>query len=194
MEHKKSLVDIASEETNVLGFLGPVEYKYDEEFIVTIESYPISNLPNDLAQWTFNLVKRNVREFYKKSNDGWNPREKLDEMREPHARYLIARRKNDNTKEQDASKGQQQDCEQKLRKDEHARGKGLGTFLMRTMEDLGRRWKMKKSMLTIFKANTKALNFYYKHLGYEIDGISPSLYLDPKEAEEYDYEILSKDL
>ncbi|KAG9299527.1 hypothetical protein G9A89_020698 [Geosiphon pyriformis] len=72
-----------------------------------------------------------------------------------------------------------------------ARGKGLGTFLVTLMEDIGRRWGVKKSMLTIFKVNKRAFDFY-QHLGYRIDGISPSAYLGPKEGANFDYEILSK--
>ncbi|CAG8501458.1 8686_t:CDS:2 [Ambispora gerdemannii] len=192
MDHKKSLVDIASEETNILGFLGPIEYKYDEEFIVTIESYPISNLPNNLAQWAFDLVKRNVGEFYKKSNYGWIPREKRDEMREPGARYLIARRKNDHTSEQE----QQQDHEQKLRRDG---GELLGFLLFQfSWEELRspnhRTCKRKRTWDLSHANDGRSGQTMENEENYQIDGISPSLFLDPKEAGEYDYEILSKDL
>jgi len=34
---------------------------------------------------------------------------------------------------------------------DEVRGKGLGTFLMNILEDLGRYWRMKKSVLTAWK-------------------------------------------
>ncbi|KAI8825005.1 acyl-CoA N-acyltransferase [Fimicolochytrium jonesii] len=68
---------------------------------------------------------------------------------------------------------------------------GLGTHLMSLIEELGRRYHMLKCMLTAFKSNTAALNFYRKR-GYEIDGISPSNHLPPRRAARISYEIYSK--
>lgn len=64
---------------------------------------------------------------------------------------------------------------------------GLGRRLMDMLVQLARDWKMRKCMLTVFKANTGALAFYQK-LGYRPDEISPS---QVDGAEEEDYEILS---
>ena len=56
------------------------------------------------------------------------------------------------------------------------------------MEAIASHMKMKKVMLTVFKANHSALDFY-TYLHYNIDESSPS-----KHNEEADYEILSKSI
>ncbi|RIB27111.1 hypothetical protein C2G38_2029636 [Gigaspora rosea] len=149
---------------------------------------------------------------YENSSIGWNPSEKLKELSEAGARYLIARQVHtinnnviignpigfvmfqftfEETMADDDSKIETIYCYE-IQLTEEARNKGLGTFLMNTMERIGRYFGMKKSMLTAFKENTAALNFYCNHLGYEIDEISPSRCVDPEYIDDYDYEILSK--
>lgn len=61
------------------------------------------------------------------------------------------------------------------------------------METLGDHFEMDKAMLTTFKNNKAAAQFYEK-MGYSEDNISPGVVLkdDPQVAAEYDYSILSK--
>lgn len=71
---------------------------------------------------------------------------------------------------------------------------GLGKELMRTVEEIGRRVGVEKTMLTVFKANNGALEFYQR-LGYSEDEFSPG----PRElrngtVKEPSYTILSKPL
>ena len=68
------------------------------------------------------------------------------------------------------------------------RRRGLGRRLMGLMEDVARRTGMKRLMLTVFKSNVGAMDFYLNKMKYEIDRMSPSRYGE----EEADYEILSK--
>lgn len=42
-------------------------------------------------------------------------------------------------------------CSYELQIEDSARGKGLGEYLVKLLEDIGRRWKMDKVMLTVFK-------------------------------------------
>lgn len=69
---------------------------------------------------------------------------------------------------------------------EGERGRGLGSSLLRRLEDIAINSDL-PIMLTCFKANVDAMRFYTK-AGYSIDEISPSRcgYHD------YDYEILIK--
>lgn len=60
---------------------------------------------------------------------------------------------------------------------------------MRMLERIAQVSGMRKCMLTVFKSNLAAYQFYEK-LGYHIDLISPSQY--PDCAQTVDYEILSK--
>lgn len=73
-----------------------------------------------------------------------------------------------------------------------ARGKGLGVLLMGQMEGIGKLIGLEKAMLTVFKSNKGAREFYKKG-GYEVDENSPpARTLRNGTVKEYDYEILSK--
>ncbi len=77
---------------------------------------------------------------------------------------------------------------------EAARGKGLGRFLMLFVEMLAKRSPggIGGVMLTIQRANARALDFYVSKCRYSMDEISPAK-TDPfAEADEYDYDIFSK--
>lgn len=73
-----------------------------------------------------------------------------------------------------------------------ARGKRLGALLMARMEGIGKLIGLEKAMLTVFKSNKGAREFYKKG-GYEVDENSPpARTLRNGTVKEYDYEILSK--
>ncbi|KAJ5408989.1 hypothetical protein N7509_002872 [Penicillium cosmopolitanum] len=75
-----------------------------------------------------------------------------------------------------------------------ARGRGLGGVLMSRMEGIGRLIGLEKAMLTVFKSNVAAREFYRKG-GYEVDENSPQpRTLRNGTVKEWDYEILSKRL
>ncbi|CAG8471145.1 1299_t:CDS:2 [Paraglomus occultum] len=143
-------------------------------------------------------------------DSSYNPKEKRKEMRERHTRYIIAFNDNDipigfllfqflwlDDDEDDDAEIEVIYCLEIQMIDE-VRGKGLGTFLMNVLEDLGRYWGMKKSVLTawkglIFLLTKEQLTFIATVLGkYIIDGTSPSKYLSGPEATSFNYEILSK--
>ncbi|KAH8918354.1 hypothetical protein BT69DRAFT_586111 [Atractiella rhizophila] len=69
-------------------------------------------------------------------------------------------------------------------------GFGAGRLLADLMEGLAKQWRMKKVMLTVFRANVEALAFYNR-CSYDIDEISPSRVDGAEEAE---YEIMSKEI
>lgn len=67
---------------------------------------------------------------------------------------------------------------------------GLGHRLMTVLELSSRQSKMSKVVLTVFKTNQRAMNFYLEKLkGYGVDEMSPSNFVN---GDECDYEILSK--
>lgn len=78
-----------------------------------------------------------------------------------------------------------------------ARRQGLGRQILELMNDFGRKYKMKKTMLTCHKVNTSAIAFYTQ-LGFKYDVICPSQWVnsdsDEEDEEEVDYFILSKPL
>jgi len=76
---------------------------------------------------------------------------------------------------------------------EYARRDGLGRRLMSIMELIAmKRIDVKKVVLTVFKANQIAMEFYLKKMKYEIDESSPSQFYRDEGEDEVDYEILSK--
>eukprot|EP00245_Coleochaete_scutata_P000624 TRINITY_DN10729_c0_g1_i1.p1 TRINITY_DN10729_c0_g1~~TRINITY_DN10729_c0_g1_i1.p1 ORF type:complete len:295 (+),score=85.62 TRINITY_DN10729_c0_g1_i1:172-1056(+) len=76
-----------------------------------------------------------------------------------------------------------------LQLEERVRGRGLGKYLMQLMELAAKKNGMKGVMLTVQKANPRAMDFYLKKLNYVILPISPSQ-SDPLESATY--EILGK--
>jgi ribosomal protein S18 acetylase RimI-like enzyme len=68
-------------------------------------------------------------------------------------------------------------------------GKGLGKHLMQILELMALRHKMHWILLTVFKDNKRALNFYLNHLKYQVDPMSPSA---ENPFNEDEFEILSK--
>jgi len=70
--------------------------------------------------------------------------------------------------------------------DSIAQRNGLGRRMMQMMEIVAMQMKMRKVMLTVFKKNEEALNFY-DQLKYQIDKISPC-----QCGEIADYKIMSK--
>jgi len=69
------------------------------------------------------------------------------------------------------------------------RRQGLGRRLMKVVEQIAHAMGLPKIMLTVFKRNKEALQFYRDKLRYEIDACSPS-----QHGASEDYEILSKQL
>ena len=79
-----------------------------------------------------------------------------------------------------------------LQVSEAARGRGLGRYLMFFLELIAKRSDgLGVVMLTIQRANPRALDFYGK-CGYTEDAISPSRSDPFAEDGEYDYHIFSK--
>jgi ribosomal protein S18 acetylase RimI-like enzyme len=64
---------------------------------------------------------------------------------------------------------------------------GLGRYMMQIAELIARKHGLDKIMLTVFKQNVTAMNFYKNKLRYVIDDTDPSM-----SGEKVNYEILSK--
>jgi len=154
-----------------------VKYMSDEEFDVV-----------------FDLVEKNMRSLYDGSSWGWNDKGKREEMREDNARYLLAfNSENEIVAMSHFRFDVDDDIEvlycYEVQLTENVRRKGLGKFLMQILELVAMKSKMKKVILTVFKANTRAISFFTK-MKYTIDETSPQF--QDEDVENYDYEIYSK--
>lgn len=69
------------------------------------------------------------------------------------------------------------------------RGRGLGRLLMMLLERIASEAGVKMIMLTVFRANVKALEFYTRKCGFSVDECSPSRCFSVNDSP---YEILSK--
>jgi GNAT superfamily N-acetyltransferase len=69
--------------------------------------------------------------------------------------------------------------------------KGLGRFLLQTVEFIGLKRKIESVMLTVFRINTAAMNFYTRN-HYQMHELSPGKCYPTNP--DTDYEILFKSL
>lgn len=142
-----------------------------------------------LRDWAFDLTEGNMRAMYEASNWGWNPSAKRRELCHEDALYLVA----------ESAKGPcgfvhfRFDMDfgrpvlycYEIQLESAVQRKGLGTFLMSTLEALASKFRMHRVVLTVFRSNGAALDFYVERLGYCKDKSCPP-------EGEADYVILSK--
>ncbi|KAJ3370071.1 Nitrogen permease regulator 2 [Allomyces arbusculus] len=162
-----------------------------------LEYYPSSTLSTTLRAACFDLVKTNMKALYD-ATDGWNDKAKRREMAKSTMRYLIVR---DQSSENVAAFTMFDFSIEEAEEDDSwvpvlycyevqvragSQGHGLGRWLMNELVAIAQEVGMAKVMLTVFKINTAALQFYSK-LGFDIDEISPSKWGNPDAT----YELLS---
>ena len=180
----------------------------------TLESS--STISSEDLSSCFKLIEYTSSKQYAESSSGWHPIRKRKEMRLPDIKYLMVKMGSKEKSDLDLllSEGKELDGELKsfvsfmltyedgieviycyeLHLAPGWRGMGMGKFLMAHVEEVGRKAGVKKSMLTVFRANQAARGFY-ERMGYEEDEYSPR----PKKlrggvVKEADYIILSKSL
>lgn len=162
---------------------------------LVIECFKFKELSMECQNWIIDLTERNMRDFYEASRDGWHSEKKLKEFEHKAAWILVAK-----CREADSCRrcsfvhfrfeqgSDEQDCAvycYELQVEEEFQRQGIGKHMMEVLMDLAAHFRMNKVMLTVFKHNINAMNFYTSELKYHIDKSSPS-----KFGQEADYEIL----
>lgn len=175
-------------------------------------SFLKSPLPSELLSACMNLFETNMGALYKTSQWGLNLKEKREELTHEGARFLIVTiddtENSTNGLKTEDSLVAFTHFRFEVNDDDHPteevlylweiqvqdayRRYGLGKRLMTIMEVIGMQLKMKKVMLTVFKNNQAAMDFYCKKLKYGIDDSSPSNCTSSPNEEAADYEIMSK--
>lgn len=174
----------------------PVFQKFQRnELDLTICCKKVDQMNEDEIEVAFKMVKENMQALYENSAWGWQEKEKRDEMTEENARYLFAIDGEKNIVGMSHFRFDVDEDDEviycyEIHLIKSIRGKGLGKFMMQVLEMLALKAKMKKVLLTVFKANERAVNFFNK-LKYTVDETSPHNF-DPLHPEDYDYEIMSK--
>jgi len=151
-----------------------------DDFIISFEtSGTLSDSDFDAC---FNLLETTSAAHYKRSRNGWSPKHKRVEMRDPLMKYLVLRKRElqpelvVNTASKDVigfvsfMLTEEDDLEviycYEIHVDEQVRGRGLGRTLMQLMEAVGAAVPVEKAMLTVFASNAKGKAFH-ESLGYE---------------------------
>lgn len=162
---------------------------------LTIDYRLIGDLTDDLKQACLDIFSANMASLYEKSSFGLDLAAKADELRHRKARYLLINGDDDKLAafvhfriEMDEEESPEYAVVYVYEIQVHAdyQRLGLGQRLMQAIESMATTLAMDKVMLTVFRSNTAAMDFYQR-LDYEIDESSPS-----RHEQEADYEILSK--
>lgn len=147
----------------------------------------------------FALCEQNMRAFYE-TTWGWNAAEKHREIFSHNAKFLLildvdCEEVRQQVKSWVMFKFDWDDLDEpehpvcfvyELQVRESERSQSIGTQVMTMILEISQRNRMWKTMLTCFKINTRALDFY-RRIGFDVDVNSPSKCGFPDEA----YEILS---
>jgi ribosomal protein S18 acetylase RimI-like enzyme len=157
-----------------------------------------ANVSDELLEELVGLFEQNMGDFYRNSSWGLDLAEKAEELRHRRSRHLHVY----------SAKGEKElaafvhfrfdydDDEApsrvvlylyEIQVNEAYRRQGLGRKLMEMMEYIATTAGLDRILLTVFKQNEAAMNFYIKSLCYAVDESSPSQF-----GESADFEILTK--
>ena len=174
-------------------------------YSISLESS--STLSDQDLRACFKLIACTSSGDYEGSSLGWSPAKKWKEMRLPDLRYIVLKHEKDDKGQDGLSEvgcflsfmltyedGYEVIYCYEIHLSPQLQGTGLGKRLMAMMEEIGKKARVEKAMLTVFKANKTAMRFY-ERLGYGEDEYSPR----PRKlrggvVKEPDYMILSKPL
>eukprot|EP00112_Aurelia_sp_Birch-Aquarium-sp1_P008049 Seg1882.1 transcript_id=Seg1882.1/GoldUCD/mRNA.D3Y31 product="N-alpha-acetyltransferase 40" protein_id=Seg1882.1/GoldUCD/D3Y31 len=195
----KIIIDAANEKDDHLEVLAPAFRNFSRNgFNIKFECKKAGSASEEEKNFVYGLTKSNMQQLYEKSSWGWKDKDKYEEITDDKAWYLLAY---DNDKDKAVGISHFRfdfDFDDpvlycyEIQLEENVRGNGLGKFMLQILELIAFRAKMCKIMVTVFKENKDAVNFF-NNLKYVVDETSPRYY-DPMHPEDYDYEILSKSL
>ncbi|RXN21671.1 N-alpha-acetyltransferase 40 isoform X1 [Labeo rohita] len=148
----------------------PVFKKYDRNGLnLGIECKRVTALSPDTVEWAYELTRANMQTLYEQSEWGWKEREKREEMKDERAWYLLARDA-DSTPlafshfRFDVECGDEVLYCYEVQLESKVRRKGLGKFLIQILQLIANSTQMKKVMLTVFKHNHGAYQFFREAL------------------------------
>uniref|UniRef100_A0A674H1J6 N-alpha-acetyltransferase 40 n=1 Tax=Taeniopygia guttata TaxID=59729 RepID=A0A674H1J6_TAEGU len=136
---------------------------------VSIECRRVSGLEPSTLDWAFELTKANMQTLYEQSEWGWKEREKREELRDERAWYLLAREPGHGPVafshfRFDVECGDEVLYCYEVQLESRVRRRGLGKFLLQILQLVANSTQMKKVMLTVFKHNHGALQFFREAL------------------------------
>jgi len=159
------------------------------------ETRKMKDIDLDMKNWVMALFEKNMRGIYEKSKMGWNDEEKMNELLDDDAWYLIA---TDNETDfprafahfgYDMENGDDVLFVYEIQLEECVRRKGLGKFIMKMLELMMIKTNLLRILLIVFKHNEIGNKFFKEALKYEIN---PASALDEDKVDTFDYEVLSR--
>merc|ERR1719190_13137 len=168
-----SSVNKANSQGNPLDALPSFQVYNRNDVNLVIEAKKVTDLDNETRTWIVDLMERNMKEMYVKSEWGWNAENKKAGLMEEAAWYLLAREAETNKPLAFSHFRFDMDHDDdvlyvyEIQLEESARKKGLGKFMMKVLELLMIKAEMTKIMATVFKHNPGAVDFFKKGLKFE---------------------------
>ncbi|KAJ7110143.1 acyl-CoA N-acyltransferase [Mycena epipterygia] len=158
----------------------------------TFQALLAESLDGPARSSIWSMFETNMRTMYTSSSFGWDPPHKKGELFDPLSRFILVYPKSGKHTlvaftafRFEFEEGQNIVYCYDLQVSKTAQRHGLGRTLMNHLAKIGADFRLDKIMLTVFKANTRALKFY-DDFGFEMDPDSP------EEDDEEDYKILCK--
>ncbi|KIV77767.1 hypothetical protein PV11_09548 [Exophiala sideris] len=148
---------------------------HDYKSLVTLQG-SAADVSSGTIERCLKLIEQTSAEDYKSSEIKWSTSKKRKEMKLPDMKYFIL------TKDGQVvgfvsfmityEDGYEVLYIYEIHFTSEWQGKGLGKKLMNVVEDIGKNVGVTKVMLTVFRANQRAVDWYIK-LGYAKDEYSP---------------------
>ncbi|KIW17860.1 hypothetical protein PV08_05055 [Exophiala spinifera] len=158
-----------------------------------------ADIPSQVLEQCLSLIESTSKEDYENSEIKWSASKKRKEMKLPDMKYIVLLDEKSDVAGFISLMVTYEDGYEVLYIYEihfkaEWQGKGVGRKLMSAVESIGRNVGLVKVMLTVFKANSRAVRWYTK-LGYVEDEFSPGpRKLRNGTVKEPNYIILSKTL
>ncbi|CAF0821415.1 unnamed protein product [Rotaria sordida] len=154
-----------------------------------IKIYHARELSNEYQKQIIELFEMNMKILYEQSNDGYNFDEKQNELFSNQSRYLLILSSNNLLLafahfRFDIDYGSRVLYLYELQVNKNYQGQGLGQWIVEQMKLFCQKTQMLKIILTVYKINKKAIDFYMKKCQFEID-------ITDSSDEHVDYIILS---
>ncbi|KAJ7487675.1 acyl-CoA N-acyltransferase [Mycena galericulata] len=150
------------------------------------------SLDETIRNSIWSMFEANMRAMYTASSFGWDPPHKKGELFDPLSRFILVYPASGKRSlvaftsfRFEFEEGQNILYCYDIQVSKSSQRHGLGRTLMNHMGKIGADFGMDKIMLTVFKANKRALKFY-DDLGFEMDQDSPD------DDDEEDYKLLCK--
>lgn len=143
----------------------PVFRKFNKNGLsAELSVHRVTNLDEETKLWAFNLTKCNMQDKYMESSWPWKDSQKLEELTDEAAWYLVAKTPEGDKLgfshfRFDMDYGDEVLYCYELQLENAAQRKGLGKFMMQILELIAFTNNMKKVVLTILKLNPSSQFF-----------------------------------